>query len=42
MENKRYGALDGLRMLAAFGIVMMHMSANNDYVDTQGGTCIIQ
>lgn len=37
MENKRYGALDGLRMLAAFGIVMMHMRANNDYVDMQGG-----
>lgn len=31
MDKKHYGAIDGLRMIAAFGIVMMHMAANNDY-----------
>ena len=31
MERKHYGAIDGLRMIAAFGIVMMHMRANNNY-----------
>lgn len=31
MEKKHYGAIDGLRMIAAFGIVMMHMRANNNY-----------
>lgn len=31
MEKKHYGAIDGLRMIAAFGIVMMHMAANNSY-----------
>ncbi|MDO4326871.1 MAG: acyltransferase family protein [bacterium] len=31
MEKKRYGAIDGLRMIAAFGIVMRHMQANNNY-----------
>lgn len=25
MEKKYYGSVDGLRMIAAFGIVMMHM-----------------
>lgn len=27
----RYGAIDGLRTIACFGIVMMHMAANNSY-----------
>lgn len=31
MEKKHYGAIDGLRMVAAFGIVMRHMQANNNY-----------
>ncbi|MBU5480111.1 acyltransferase family protein [Blautia sp. MSJ-19] len=31
MKKKHYGAIDGLRMIAAFGIVMMHMSTNNNY-----------
>ena len=31
MEKKHYGAIDGLRMIAAFGIVMMHMRSNNNY-----------
>ena len=31
MEKKHYSAIDGLRMTAAFGIVMMHMRANNNY-----------
>lgn len=31
MEKKRYDSIDGLRMIAAFGIVMMHMRANNSY-----------
>ena len=31
MEQKHYGAIDGLRAMAAIGIVMMHMAANNDY-----------
>ena len=29
--KKHYGTLDGLRMIAAFGIVMMHIQANTDY-----------
>lgn len=29
-----YGAIDGLRTIAAFGIVMMHMASNNDYMIT--------
>lgn len=31
MEKKRYGSIDGLRMIAAFCIVMMHIRANNNY-----------
>lgn len=31
MKKKHYGAIDGLRMIAAFGIVMMHIRANTDY-----------
>ena len=31
MEKKHYDAIDGLRMIAAFGIVLMHMRANNYY-----------
>lgn len=31
MEKKHYGAIDGLRMIAAFGIVMMHIRANTNY-----------
>lgn len=31
MEKKLYGSIDGLRMIAAFGIVMMHIRANNNY-----------
>ena len=31
MEKKHYGAIDGLRMIAAFAIVMMHIRANNHY-----------
>lgn len=30
-EQQHYGAVDGLRTIAAIGIVMMHMKANNDY-----------
>ena len=29
-----YGAIDGLRTIAAFGIVMMHVAANNNYAIT--------
>ena len=31
MEKKHYGAIDSLRAIAAIGIVMMHMGANNNY-----------
>lgn len=31
MEKKHYGTIDGLRMIAAFGIVMMHIRANSNY-----------
>lgn len=31
MEKKYYGAIDGLRKIAAIGILMMLMAANNDY-----------
>ena len=31
MKKKHYGAIDGLRMIAAFGIVMMHIRANTNY-----------
>lgn len=31
MEQKHYGAIDGLRAMAAIGIVLMHMGANNEY-----------
>lgn len=31
MEKRHYGSIDGLRMIAAFGIVMMHVRANTDY-----------
>lgn len=31
MERKHYGAIDGLRTIAAIGIVMMHIAANNNY-----------
>lgn len=34
VNNMRYGAIDGLRTIAALGIVMMHMAANNDYAIT--------
>ena len=34
MEKKHYGAIDGLRAIAAIGIVMMHMGANNNYRNT--------
>lgn len=30
-DKKHYGAIDGLRTIACFGIVMMHMVANNNY-----------
>lgn len=42
-ENNRYNALNGLRMLAAFGIVMMHVKANSMY-NISGwiyNTCIV-
>ena len=29
--KKRYGAIDGLRMIGCIGIVMMHMATNNSY-----------
>jgi len=32
--KERYGAIDGLRSVAAFGIIMMHMAANNNYAIT--------
>ena len=31
MKDKHYGALDGLRVIAAVGIIMMHMLVNNNY-----------
>lgn len=31
MEKRHYGAIDGLRVIAAFGIVMMHIHANSNY-----------
>lgn len=31
MVEKHYGAIDGLRAIAAVGIVMMHVAANNSY-----------
>lgn len=31
MVRKHYDAIDGLRTIACFGIVMMHVQANNDY-----------
>ena len=31
MDKRHYGAIDGLRMIAAFGIVMMHIRANCNY-----------
>lgn len=31
MGKRYYGAIDGLRMIAAFGIVMMHICANSNY-----------
>lgn len=31
MEKRHYGAIDGLRMIAAFGIVMMHINVNSNY-----------
>lgn len=31
MEKKYYGAIDGLRAIAAIGIIMMHIQANNVY-----------
>ncbi len=34
IDNTHYGAIDGLRTIAALGIVMMHMAANNDYAIT--------
>lgn len=30
--QKKYDAIDGLRMIAAFGIVLMHVRANGNYV----------
>ena len=31
MEKKHYNAIDGLRTIACFGIVLMHVAANNTY-----------
>lgn len=31
MEKRHFGAIDGLRMIAAFGIVLMHVRANINY-----------
>ena len=31
MEKRHYGAIDGLRMIAAFGIAMMHIRASSNY-----------
>lgn len=31
LMKERYGAIDGLRMIACIGIMMMHLRANNDY-----------
>ena len=30
-KPNHYGAIDGLRTIAAIGIVMMHIAANNQY-----------
>ena len=32
MDKQYYGAIDGLRTIAAIGIVMMHIMANNSYI----------
>lgn len=29
--KKHYGAIDGLRMIACLGIILMHVAANTDY-----------
>lgn len=29
--EKRYNALDGLRTIAALGIILIHIKANSDY-----------
>lgn len=31
MIRKRYDAIDGVRTIACFGIVMMHVQSNNEY-----------
>ena len=31
IENKRFGSIDGLRMIACIGIVLMHIKANLNY-----------
>ena len=31
LNKVHYGAIDGLRTIAAIGIVVMHIAANNDY-----------
>lgn len=31
MNKKRYDSLDGLRTISCFGIILMHISANNSY-----------
>lgn len=31
MNREHYGAIDGLRTIAAIGIIMMHMRVNNNY-----------
>lgn len=32
LKNKYFGSIDGLRTIAAFGIIMMHVRANSNYV----------
>lgn len=32
MEKKHYGSIDGLRTIAAFGIIIMHIRANTNYI----------
>lgn len=29
--DKRYNSIDGLRMIAAFGIILAHVRANSNY-----------
>ena len=40
MKKILYGAIDGLKVIAALGVVMVHMSTNNNY--TLGSEQIVE